>query len=374
MKYLAFYDDEKNKKENRKIVLSATNKITYILECLDKLSIPCHVISAAGTDGKKTCKRKEKKLFDNITLELPLSFGKTSPFLNVLDRWQIKFKLLLKLLKTPKTETVLVYHSLYYMRLVAFAKRLKQFRLIVEVEEIYGDVMENKRISNKELSFFSKADGYLFSTELLNRKINTTEKPSVVIYGTYKVEEQREKRFNDGKTHAVYAGTLDPRKGGALAAAMAGSFLNEKYHIHILGFGTNEEKGYLLQVIQDVCAHSDCKVTYDGLLSGEEYIRFLQSCDIGLSTQKPDAQFNDTSFPSKILSYMANGIRVVSARIPVVEASAIDDYVYYYEEQSPQKISEAISKVDLQKEYNGSKVIAELNEKFKEELKNILGE
>jgi hypothetical protein len=70
---------------------------------------------------------------------------------------------------------------------------------------------------------------------------------------------------------------------------------------------------------------------------------------------------------------MANGIRVVSARIPVVEASAINDYVYYYEEQSPQKISEAISKVDLQKEYNGSKVIAELNEKFKKELKNILG-
>ena len=100
------------------------------------------------------------------------------------------------------------------------------------------------------------------------------------------------------------------------------------------------------------------------MLSGEDYIRFIQSCDIGLSTQNPDAAFNATSFPSKILSYMANGLRVVSIRIPAIERSAVGNEVMFYNEQTPE--------VELGGR-DSKAVIEQLDLKFKEELARLIG-
>ena len=119
-------------------------------------------------------------------------------------------------------------------------------------------------------------------------------------------------------------------------------------------------------------AKGAAKVTYDGLLSGEEYIRFIQACDIGLSTQNPDAAFNDTSFPSKVLSYMANGLRVVSVRIKAVETSAVGDMITYYDEQTPEGIARAIMSVDMAQPYDSRKRIAELDKQFQKELKQLI--
>ena len=115
-------------------------------------------------------------------------------------------------------------------------------------------------------------------------------------------------------------------------------------------------------------------MTFDGLKSGEEYIEFIQSCDIGLSTQNPDAEFNATSFPSKILSYMSNGLRVVSVRIPAIEQSAIGNYMYYYNEQTPQEIAKAVLSVNLSDNYNGKEVIKKLNTEFTENIKNLIND
>ena len=180
------------------------------------------------------------------------------------------------------------------------------------------------------------------------------------------------KLFSDGKIHCVYAGTLDPRKGGAIASAESALFLNENYHIHILGFGNEKEKAEMLNTIDSISKKSKAKITYDGLLSGEEYIKFIQSCDIGLSTQNPNAKFNDTSFPSKILSYMANGLRVVSVRIPVVEESGIGKCVYYYDEQTPENIAKAIKSIDFSEEYDSRKAIGVLDKAFICNLKTML--
>ena len=126
-------------------------------------------------------------------------------------------------------------------------------------------------------------------------------------------------------------------------------------------------------LISDIASRSKAKVSYDGLLSGEDYIRFTQSCDIGLSTQNPDAAFNATSFPSKILSYMANGLRVVSIRIPAIEQSAVGDKLFYYDEQTPQEIAKAILSVDMEKEYDSRTFISGLADQFENQLIELLG-
>ena len=124
--------------------------------------------------------------------------------------------------------------------------------------------------------------------------------------------------------------------------------------------------------INTIAEKSKAKVTYDGLLTGEDYIRFIQGCDIGLSTQNPDAAFNATSFPSKILSYMANGLRVVSVRIPAIEQSEVGKMLYYYDKQTPEEIAQAIVSVNMKDKYNSRKTIQNLDEKFKVDLRELL--
>lgn len=371
MKYLAYYDIVENKAENRNITLAATNKMKYICECIDKLGIKCEIISACATKNKKSVKHKVIRISDNITLDLPFSFGRTGKIVRGLNIILIRTGVFFKLMRMKKNETLVVYHSLNYMRIVAILKKIKKFRLILEIEEIYGDVIGKSKVSQNELKYFNIADAYIFPTELLNEKVNKSGKPHVFIYGTYSVEEDRKCKFDDGKIHAVYAGTFDPRKGGGLAAAAAAE-LDSNYHIHIIGFGSEKDKKSLQDTISELAKTTECEITYDGLLSGEEYIRFIQSCHIGLSTQNPDADFNDTSFPSKVLSYMANGLRVVSIRIKALERSAISDLLYYYDTNSPKAIAEAIRNVDINDMYDSRKFIAELDQSFSMSLKNLL--
>ena len=376
MKYLAFYDTVENRAEKRNCVLSSANKLRYIFTCLERLQIPCEILSASGTKGKKSVKKKEVKLSECLTLKLPFSFGQKNKFCLLCDMIQLKAHLLLELLKISRDETLIVYHSLFYMSLVKLAKKIKKFQLILEVEEIYGDVMEKRKVSAKELRYFSTADRYIFPTILLNDKINKENKPYAIIHGTYQVEEPLGESIFGAEqetVHCVYAGTFDPRKGGAFAAIAAAEFLPENFHIHILGFGCSEEIQSIKQAIEETKQKAKAKISYDGCLSGEDYIRFLQSCQIGLSTQNPTAAFNDTSFPSKILSYMANGLKVVSVRIHAIENSSIGDYMCYYEEQTSENIAKAIiSAANTLKDYDGRAIISQLDEQFNQEIKSLL--
>ena len=353
-------------------VLAAVNKMNYICEAVEKAGYSTEIVSASGAVEKKFCKSKKVKLTDKTTLKLFSSLPRLNRIVSVIDRVILKIKLFLYMIKnTNKDSTVMVYHSLGYMSLVKRLKKLKGFKLIIEAEEIYGDVIGNEKTSQKEYDFFKIADGFIFPTELLSEKVNTKKKPEVIIYGTYHIEKEMPKIFSDGKIHCVYAGTLDPRKGGA-AAVEAALFLNGDYHIHVLGFGNEKEKAEMLNIIDDISKKTEAKITYDGLLSGDEFTSFIQSCDIGFSTQSPDAAFNSTSFPSKILTYMVNGLRVVSIRIPAIEKSAVGKFMYYYDEQTPENIAKAIKSIDFSEEYDSRKAIGMLDKAFICDLKTML--
>lgn len=372
--YMAYYNST-NSSERRKAVLSSVNKMNYICEALENNGYNTEIVSASGAVEKKFCKSKKVKLTDKTTLKIFSSLPRLNRIVSVIDRVILKTKLFLYMIKnTNKDSIVMVYHSLGYMSLVKRLKKLKGFKLIIEAEEIYGDVIGDEKTSQKEYEFFKIADAFIFPTELLSEKVNTEKKPEVIIYGTYHIEKEMPKLFSDGKIHCVYAGTLDPRKGGAIASAESTLFLDENYHIHILGFGNEKEKAEMLNIIDNISKKSKADITYDGLLSGKEYIKFIQSCDIGLSTQNPNAKFNDTSFPSKILSYMANGLRVVSVRITVVEESGIGKCVYYYDEQTPENIAKAIKSIDFSEEYDSRKTIGVLDKAFICDLKTMLKE
>lgn len=363
--YLGFYNNEIISSENREFFPAADTKMEYVRSVLGGLANKVHIISPSRTKCNHYVQGNVSVLDDKTDLKTFNSFGEGSKIKRFLGRYFIKIQLMLYLLSSISNRDILVvYHSLSYMKIISWAKKIKKFKVIEEIEEIYADVTNNRKIRSKEFEFFQIADGYVFSTELLNKEINISNKPYAVANGTYKAEPLLCNKFDDGNIHVVYAGTLDHRKGGAISAVTSARFLPSKYHIHILGFGSNEQKEMLVKSIKDNSVDGHAKVTYDGLLVGDDYKRFIQSCHIGLSTQNPDASFNATSFPSKILAYMANGLKVVSIRIPAIEESAVGNYVYFYDRQKPEEIAEVIKSISFDDNYDSRNLLNKLHLNF----------
>lgn len=345
MKYFGYYADER-KQNNANCTLAAINKMHYISTRMLDIDEKVEIISAASPlQGSQADEIYE--LEKGINIKYFKASAGSNKVMNIIKRILHSARLFNWMYRNIKQgEMVVVYHSLGYMNLFKLLKKLKKFSLILEVEEIYSDVINNQKLRKTELQFMGLADAYIFPSELLSRVVNKEGKSEVIIYGAYNVEPpvDNTEQVNDiDQKHILYAGTFDPRKG-VYAAINAVKFLPGNYHMHILGFGTEDDICRIEQLTRDIDYEAKATVTYDGLKSGKEYVRFVQSCEVGLSTQDPNAAFNDTSFPSKILSYLANGLKVVSIRIPAIETSKIGDLVFYYDEQEPKAIADAIIK------------------------------
>lgn len=373
LKYIAYFDLP-NSKIERNYVTSASNKLEYIARTIASHGIPVQIISASEVTEKKFrfYSGESKYVSENITLKLEPSFGGSNKFLRIIRLiWSCVYLFIYLILHTKKGEDVIVYHSLGYYHTILWAKYIRRFRLILEVEEIYTDVSQQTNyFRNLEHSMFKNADAFIFSTILLNDLLNKNGKPYVIINGTYQAEPQIVDKFDDGKIHVVYSGTFDIRKGGALAAINATSHLSNNYHMHICGFGSAQDTTLIKDAISITSMTSIATITYEGLLKGLDYIQLLQRCHIGLSTQDPTATFNNTSFPSKILSYMCNGLQVVSIRIPAVENSSVGKFLTYYNNQSPDAIAHAIESVKFTIEPRS--IIRNLSEVFSKKIINLL--
>ena len=353
MKYIAFFDTDDFQAEHRTVAPAASNVVAYMANVLGQT---CHIeiISPTRTlNVKGFYPGRKTSLNERITVIHPPSFGVRTRVGALFSALFVRIWLFFFLISHLKNkEEIIVYHSLAYMTTIKLLKVIKKLRIILEVREIYGDVKSSYDSENsmnyfsrkREYDYFSIADKYIFPTELLNRAVNFEGKPYVIATGIYKMEKKISEKSDDGYIHVVYAGTLVPEKGGAAAAAAA-KFLPKNYHVHILGYGSEDMIERIKTIIMMTQKESKATVTYDGLLHGDEFKSFLQTCHIGLATQDPSGVFNDTSFPSKILTYLSNGLEVLSCRIRAVEESPVGEYVHYYEEQSPQAIAAAIQKI-----------------------------
>lgn len=372
IKYIAFFDTQ-DSIVKRNYVTSASNKLEYIARAIASTGRDVEIVSISQVQEEKFkfYLSEKKQVATGVTLRLPFSWGGNRGLVRKLKVfWHLANMFFFLLLNCKRNEMIIVYHSLGYFDIIQWAKKIRKFKLILEVEEVYSDVSQMSEYwRNLEFKMFDIADAFILSNDLLDAKINKHNKPSVVIYGTYQVEPKRVEKFNDGKIHVIYAGTFDPNKGGAKAAIMAAEYLPENYHIHICGFGNPEDVETVKNQVTEVQGKSISTITYDGLKKGNEFVEYLQQCHIGLSTQKPEGVYNDTSFPSKVLTYMANGLVVVSIKIPVLEKAAIAAALSFYEIPDGKSLSKAIMKTSLS---DNREIVKRLDYQFKEQINYVL--
>lgn len=371
MKIVAFYSDKESGRTDSS--LAANSKIDYIASRIKNCGYDVELLSLCVECNKKNIKKETKATKDGIPVHYINAFPRKTfiqkVFHKLFDSLRVLFFLKNRL---QKNETIILYHSTRYLRAISFLHRRMNINLILEVEEVYGDVTFDVKKTKKEYKFFANACAYIFPTELLNERINKNGKPYLIVHGNYSNTPFFKECFNDNKVHCIYAGTFDSNKGGAQFCVTACRYLSSNYHLHIIGFGTKKDTDDIKKLIEQVSSLSKCTVSFDGLLSGEEYLRFIQKCQVGISCQNPDGLFNDTSFPSKVISYLANGLRVVSIRIPVLEQSFVSESIIFYDEHKPEELANAIMSLPVNSHYNGRDLIKRLDENFKKSICNLL--
>jgi hypothetical protein len=372
IKYFSYYgcQDPGRRRYNSP---AADTKIDYIIEVLNRIGYDVDLISPASastanfqTGFVEHRKRNSFRYFSSLRKGGRLLRAVNYRFIN------LQF-FLWCLFNIKHGEQILVYHSLGYDSLFIKLKKLKSIRIIGEIEEIYQDVFRQKFSQERdEYRFIEICDKYVFPNTILNEQLNIAAKPYLVCHGIYKVSEHKPVSFNDGKIHVLYAGTYDPNKGGAVASVRAAQFLDERYHVHITGFGRKEHEVIVCAEIERVRPLTKCQISFHGYLDDAEFLNLMRRCSIGLCTQDPTSQLNLTSFPSKILNYMANGLIVISGRNRAIEESEVGNLICYYKEQTPVCIAETIMtirNINCEEIYDRLKV---LDSHFLENLRLII--
>lgn len=373
IKYICHYETPLSK--HRHVITEAgVKKMNYVIDVLQRAGFGVDVISVAKSSEARLFTPNERIIVDeNLSVRFFSSFRRGGWLYKSINTIWSYLNFLLFILTLQNGERVLVYHSLGFYNLLIFAKRFKNIRLIMEVEEIYQDVMPLPRIETMwEYKSIGNADGYIFPTEMLDEKINKQHKPSMVIYGTYLIERRIANKFNDSKIHVVYSGTFNPYKGGAMAAIESARFLSDNYIIHISGFGDEQMQQKIQNRIIEVNGLGKAQIIYEGCLEYDDYIRLLQQCHIGLCSQTSKGVYNDTSFPSKILTYLSNDLIVVSSPSSAVLHSEISGLIHFCDDSKEDGLAKSIMEIDVKNSISGNEMLQELDKRCVQKIKTLL--
>lgn len=344
IKYFCYYD-YKGGRYPREGVQAASTKIDYIVQAINKNGITVDLISKSGVTEKGFAFEAGGVIHQGEnTLRHFVSFGCMGSPLRVLSRWLNTLHFIIWFLfNVKRNEEIWVYHSLGYCKLMIWLKKIVGFKLIGEIEEIYQDVhQQTAATSAAEYKFHTICDKFVYPNALLNSICNPLNKPYLVVHGVYYTIPDMGVRFDDNDVHALYSGTFDPEKGGAQVAIEMTEYLPENYHVHITGFGDEKLVAELKILAQSVAAKSRANLSFHGFVSREALNELMQKCHVGLCTQPPHTKLNETSFPSKILNYMANGLVVLCGKNKTITTSAVGDIVSYYESDNMKDIAAAV--------------------------------
>lgn len=377
MKFVNFYDISKYDFERRVFAPSLVTVIDYLTLVCNQCGENAEIISAAETRNESGFYPfRSEEIREGVTLTQASSRGYRNPLLRELGKIRNRLWLTWYLIRHCETnETVffgdspVLYEPLLLFRVWA---KFRNISILYFATEIFQEVVQLPPLKQKmEWYLFEKAEKLLVSTELLNQKINPTRRPYAVLNGSYQVVPDYGEQFEDDLIHLVYAGVINSTKGSGQAVGIA-EYLPGNYKIHILGYGKEEDVQQLKESIEQSNRQNACQVVYEGILSGVSYSRFLQKCHLGLCPQNLDEAYNDSSFPSKILSYLSNGLRVLSVDLRAIRTSQVGDLLYFSTSDQPKDLAEAVQAIDWSQPYDSRHYIQQMHQEFAEAFRKLM--
>lgn len=278
------------------------------------------------------------------------------------------------LLFTKKEDKIIVYHSFWLTKFFSRFKRIFKRNYFIELEEIYGysatGVLD---FADVEISTLKKFNDFIVVNDTLPEVIGIERSNYCVCYGAYHAKKRPKSRFDDGCIHIVYAGTIEGKKCGVWTALEIAKYLDERYVLHIAGFGSQQMIDNLELKINDANRVNKSKTVFHGFLQGEELDNLLWGCHIGLSTYVISDLFSSCSFPSKLSSYTCHDLVVAVCNMSAYKRTKLNKNWILYDEYEPHLIAGLIQQYDGGFNFSNYSLISNLHADFvfwlKENLK-----
>lgn len=359
----------------REVSVAANSKIEYILKTISENFEVINISSAASTGGYKNRKKVKE---GNITYYyLPSLSIRFKMYKTVFKAYCFIF--LVSHLK--KNDIVIVYHSLFWVRLMPLLKKFKRFVFLLELNDFYqyhfsGDFALYIEKIQKE--YFSLPDKFILANPDMLPQLGYSRE-YIVNYGAYKVNPVKKKQ--EGKIKVIYSGVAEKLRGAAFLAVKCARYLPDNYELHLACYGTDGNLCELESEAEEENRFINRKVVYfHGTLNEHALDELMSHCDIALSCHgyKPGEEYKAMySFPSKIPLNMGAGLYVVSPKLKTFQNTPFDDAMVYFDEFEPESIAKAIMKAGELVRKSGQKdrpreIVSDLDRQFREDMKKLL--
>lgn len=379
VKFLAFYDLDEFKNENRNNPLSSRYVCDYIISKLLNNGYNVEVISPAETKSKKGYFKSRSNISNGVKVTLGPTLGSENKYIRIISVFLTRIWFVLYMLKNIKEDDVIIaWHQIPLMEPVIIFRKLTRKRnlFVLNVGEIYQKVVPEKITDSRkkrEIEFISNADRYILSTFGIKNYANIEDKLCIELPGTLVTIEDRKPIFEDGKIHILYSGVINNTKGAYEAIEMM-DYLDDNYVLHILGWG--QEPDSIEKLIKKINEKEGrrSKVFYEGVKRGSDYEDYLLSCHIGLCSQDTSAVYNDCSFPSKILTYLGANLKVICTDVVAVKNSSVSRMITFVDSNEPLVLAEAVKQMDRQNNMDTRETMVSIGEQFEKSLIRLMNE
>lgn len=355
--------------------VSCVTVSSYIKDAILASSKHSIAILSTASGVNRSYLTQEKQVVNNRERHIYLAVLKKreSKLVRVANQIFTFLQVIFYLISRVKSDDfVLIYHGSGISRLMRPIRKIVKRKYVYFVGEIYAAVGErSKKEIDKEVKNVSGAYGYIYGNNLMNC-IFGFEKPYAICYSSYKTCHITNQTFGDDKVHIVYAGKI-ARKivNDAFVAAECSRYLDERYKVHILGYGNPSDLKDLNNTIEEINKAKGYEaVSFDGCLSGKVYDDFLSKCNIGLCTRTLPEPYCNYCFPSKTLIYLSHNLVSICPNVKVLSESDISPAVKFVDDLSPEGIASCIRTINGR--MDSSELVKELDEKFKNQLNDVL--
>ncbi|MCR5107268.1 MAG: glycosyltransferase, partial [Lachnospiraceae bacterium] len=253
---------------------------------------------------------------------------------------------------------VLCAPASYGAMLAARLRRIKTVSIVTDVPDILYENIDNAyhRYANK---IIASSDAFVLLTEQMNRLVNPSGKPYVIIEGLVDAKAEavgspKERASGDSfdtfeascnKSDAdksigtypriiLYTGTIDRKYGiENLVKGFVDSGIKDA-ELHIYGNGDYKED--LLKL-----SEGSPSIKYCGTVLNDEMVRIQKSAFLLINPRSFEGEYTLYSFPSKNLEYMATGVPSVMAILPGMPKE-YGDHVFKLKDASAKDICETL--------------------------------
>lgn len=185
-------------------------------------------------------------------------------------------------------------------------------------------------------------DGYICLSNAFREKFNFDKRVLVfpgILNGTIMTALGADVTQSKGKDtfKVVFAGGVNKSNGVDLLLEAFTLANNKGLSLIIYGEGELKEKVIAASLI-------DPRIIYGGLLFDGDMIEALASASLLINPRPPDQEYAQTSFPSKLMEYLAVGAPVLSTRIVSIPPE-IEDCFFYIDDATAVGIAGSIRRV-----------------------------